>query len=235
MPRSGALPQLELVLEQSGPGAGPLDTERIEFVDLNHDGVPGHPIGSVLACQARSPRDPRQTFVVSLPGRRPALVRNHPAMKNLFERRCRRLYGWQKNLLILDPLDPRHQCGVRRTWPSIDGIIDIKEGDSPDHAGRPRRAGILVWRTNLTAVDATGDDEINLAGFPTSPRPRPPRSRSPSSTSPQQRAGAPARSNFQLIDHPNPAAMLGLKPASGAASSSPCRVTTAVVCRDWPE
>jgi uncharacterized protein (DUF362 family) len=147
------------VLEQSGLGRM-LEEAGIEFVDLNHDDVFKVPnrLGISSLKNLMLPRTlQRADFIVSMP----KMKTHHLAgvtlsMKNLFGVMPGICYGWPKNLLhyagigesILDIT-----AAVRPHLSIVDGIIGM-EGDGPI-MGTPKNSGVLVFGTNLPAVDAT--------------------------------------------------------------------------------
>ena len=149
----------ELVLEQSGLGPV-LDREHIEFVDLNHDElffVPNRLRFTALGELALPRTLRRADLIVSMP----KMKTHHWAgitasMKNLFGVMPGIYYGWPKNVLhhagipqsILDI-----NAAVRPHLAIVDGIVGM-EGDGPI-MGVPKAMGVIVMGTNLPAVDAT--------------------------------------------------------------------------------
>ncbi|HEU5118088.1 MAG TPA: DUF362 domain-containing protein [Isosphaeraceae bacterium] len=150
----------DLVLDQSGLGPV-LDSERLSFVDLNHDDVYEVPnrLGFTNLRRLYLPTTLRRAdLIVSLP----KMKTHHWAgvtlsMKNLFGVMPGVVYGWPKNVLHIAGI-PRSildiNAAVRPHLSIIDGIIGM-EGDGPI-MGTPRTSGVLVMGTNLPAVDATG-------------------------------------------------------------------------------
>jgi uncharacterized protein (DUF362 family) len=200
----------ELVLEQSGLGQV-LDSERIEFVDLNHDEVklvPNRLRFTSLAELGLPATLSRADLIVSLPK-----MKTHHwagvtlAMKNLFGVMPGVYYGWPKNVL--------HHVGipgaivdinavVRPHLAIVDGIIGM-EGDGPI-MGPPRHAGVIVMGSNLPAVDATaarlmGINPLRVAYLAwASGRLGPIAERH---ITQRGEPIAPLIQNFQLLDHPS--------------------------------
>jgi uncharacterized protein (DUF362 family) len=156
----------DLVLEQST--LGPMLREAgLSYVDLNYDDVfetPNRGRNTRLATLHLPATLRRADLVVSLP----KLKTHHWAgvtasMKNLFGVMPGLCYGWPKNVL-------HHQgiaasivdiaATVRPHLAIVDGVVGM-EGDGPI-MGMPRRSGVLVLGTNLTAVDATAARLIGL-------------------------------------------------------------------------
>lgn len=137
-----------------------LRTERIRFVDLNHDDVRWVAPRSRFTGLSRIALPVellRSDFVVSLP----KLKTHHWAgltcsMKNFFGVMPGAIYGWPKN--------PLHHRGipqsivdivatVRPHLTIVDGVTAM-EGDGPI-AGRARALGLLAMGSDLVAVDST--------------------------------------------------------------------------------
>jgi uncharacterized protein (DUF362 family) len=148
-----------LVLDESGLG-DVLHQERLSFVDINRQP------GFAVANAGRRSGLLRLTlpavlneidWVVSI-----AKLKTHHwagvtlTMKNLFGLMPGSYYGWPKNVLhyaglqesILDIV-----ATVRPHLGIVDGIVGM-EGDGPI-LGEPKSAGVLLFGTNLPAVDAT--------------------------------------------------------------------------------
>jgi uncharacterized protein (DUF362 family) len=148
-----------LVLEESGLGKI-LDESRLEFVDLNHDEVgfvPNRLRETTLSQLALPATLKRADLVVSMP----KMKTHHWAgvtlsMKNLFGVMPGIVYGWPKNVLHYAGIGPSIldiNAAVGPHLAIVDGIVGM-EGDGPI-MGTPRRLGVLVMGTNLSAVDAT--------------------------------------------------------------------------------
>jgi uncharacterized protein (DUF362 family) len=148
-----------LVLEESGLG-DVLVEDRIPFVDLNYEsGYAAKNLGgrTHLASLALPASLMRADWVVSL-----AKMKTHHwagvtlSMKNLFGVMPGIYYGWPKNVLHWEGIDPcifDINATVRPHFAIVDGIVGM-EGDGPI-MGNPRHAGVIVMGRNLVAVDAT--------------------------------------------------------------------------------
>ncbi len=149
----------QLVLEQSGLD-DVLQSDRLEFVDLNHDDLivlPNRFRRTILSHLALPATLTQMDWIVSMP----KMKTHHWAgvtlsMKNLFGVMPGVYYGWPKNVLhhagipgsILDI-----NAAVGPHLAIVDGIVGM-EGDGPI-MGTPKASGVLVMGTNLPAVDAT--------------------------------------------------------------------------------
>ncbi len=149
----------QFVLEQSGLD-DVLESDGIEFVDLNHDDlirVPNRFRRTNLSHLMLPATLTQFDWIVSMP----KMKTHHWAgvtlsMKNLFGVMPGVYYGWPKNVLhhagisgsILDI-----NAAVGAHLAIVDGIVGM-EGDGPI-MGTPKAMGVLVMGTNLPAVDAT--------------------------------------------------------------------------------
>jgi uncharacterized protein (DUF362 family) len=148
-----------LVLEESGLG-DVLVEDRIPFVDLNYEsGYAAENLGgrTRLASLTLPATLKRADWVVSL-----AKMKTHHwagvtlSMKNLFGVMPGIYYGWPKNVLHWEGIDPcifDINATVKPHFAIVDGIVGM-EGDGPI-MGTPRHAGVIVMGRNPTAVDAT--------------------------------------------------------------------------------
>ncbi len=208
----------ELVLEQSGLEPV-LRSEKLAFVDLNHDDlyfVPNTLKATGMAKLGLPLTLRRADWVVSLP----KMKTHHWAgvtlsMKNLFGVMPGIYYGWPKNVLhhagisgsILDI-----NAAVRPGLSIVDGIIGM-EGDGPI-MGTPRYSGVLVMGKSSTAVDATAARLMGinpwcveyLAAASASGKFGPVSERH---IRQRGEAIAPLVQNFRLLDHPSIAALRG--------------------------
>lgn len=147
------------VLEGSGL-ADTLYEDRIPFVDLNNDTLTGlRNQGKLTRLKTLIlPATLRQVdWVVSL-----AKMKTHHwagvtlSMKNLFGVMPGIAYGWPKNVLHQEGIEPSIldiNATLKPHFAIVDGIIGM-EGDGPI-MGTPKAAGVLVMGRNLPAVDAT--------------------------------------------------------------------------------
>ena len=148
-----------LVLEESGLG-DVLVEDRIPFADLNYEsGYAAKNLGgrTHLASLALPASLMRADWVVSL-----AKMKTHHwtgvtlSMKNLFGVMPGIYYGWPKNVLHWEGIEPcifDINATVKPHFAIVDGIVGM-EGDGPI-MGTPKQAGVLVMGRNLPAVDAT--------------------------------------------------------------------------------
>jgi uncharacterized protein (DUF362 family) len=157
---------LEYLLSSTGMLQA-LASEKIPFVDLNHDDVHAVALRSWFTAlpelalpQALLESD----FVVSMP----KLKTHHWAgvtcsMKNLFGVVPGAVYGWPKNLLhfrginesILDLV-----ATVRPQLAIVDGVVGM-EGDGPI-MGRPKPTGVVLMGRDVVAVDASAARVMGL-------------------------------------------------------------------------
>ncbi|MBL8137486.1 MAG: DUF362 domain-containing protein [Acidobacteria bacterium] len=144
-----------------------LESERVPFVDLNHDDVEAVPLRSwftTLGELALPQSLLRADIIVSMP----KLKTHHWAgvtcsMKNLFGVVPGAVYGWPKNVLhfqgihesILDIV-----ATVRPQLAIVDGVVGM-EGDGPI-LGTPKHAGVLLLGRDPVAVDATAARVMGL-------------------------------------------------------------------------
>jgi uncharacterized protein (DUF362 family) len=137
-----------------------LASEKVPFVDLNHDDVRTVPLRSQytgLTELALPITLLEADVVVSMP----KLKTHHwagltCAMKNLFGVVPGAVYGWPKNLLHFKGIE--HSildlaATVRPHLAIVDGVIGM-EGDGPI-MGRPKAAGLLLMGRDVVAVDAS--------------------------------------------------------------------------------
>jgi uncharacterized protein (DUF362 family) len=155
----GHVRDTEMALAESGVQSA-LDDARLEFADLNYEEtvwVPNR--GGVSSLKGfYFPRSIAEAdLVVSMP----KLKTHHwvgftASMKNLYGTLPGIAYGWPKNVL--------HYAGIpqtvfdlnatlTKTLAIIDGIVCM-EGDGPI-MGSPKRLGLVLMGSNLTALDAT--------------------------------------------------------------------------------
>ena len=148
-----------LVLEESGLG-DVLVEDRIPFVDLNYES--GYAVKNLggrtrLSSLTMPASLMRADWVVSL-----AKMKTHHwagvtlSMKNLFGVMPGIYYGWPKNVLHWEGIDPcifDINATVKPHFAIVDGIVGM-EGDGPI-MGNPRHAGVIVMGRNPAAVDAT--------------------------------------------------------------------------------
>ena len=155
----GHMRDTEMALIESGLEEA-LDTERLEFVDLNYSEV------TRVTNRGRASKIERFYFpaevasadlVVSMP----KLKCHHwvgmtAAMKNLYGTLPGMIYGWPKNVLHYAGI-PETVCDINASLPPriaiVDGILCM-EGDGPI-MGTPKPMGLVAVGLNPTAVDAT--------------------------------------------------------------------------------
>jgi uncharacterized protein (DUF362 family) len=144
-----------------------LRSERVPFVDLNHDDVHTVALRSWFTTlrELALPRAVLQAdVIVSLP----KLKTHHWAgltcsMKNFFGVVPGAVYGWPKNVLhfqgihesILDIV-----ATVRPHLAIVDGVVGM-EGDGPI-MGTPKAVGVLLMGRDVVAVDATAARVMGL-------------------------------------------------------------------------
>jgi uncharacterized protein (DUF362 family) len=155
----GHVRDTEMALVESGVQAA-LDSAGLEFADLNYEEVVWVPNkGGVSSLKGfYFPRSIAEAdLVVSMP----KLKTHHwvgftASMKNLYGTLPGIAYGWPKNVL--------HYAGIpqtvfdinatlTKTIAIVDGIVCM-EGDGPI-MGSPKRLGLVLVGSNLTAMDAT--------------------------------------------------------------------------------
>ena len=155
----GHVRDTEMAVVESGL-QGALDDEKLEFADLNYEE------SKWLPNKGRSSKlegfyFPRSIVEADLVVSMPKLKTHHwvgftASMKNLYGTLPGLRYGWPKNVL--------HHAGIPqtvydinaslpKTLAIVDGIVGM-EGDGPI-MGSPKRLGLVLIGTNLTAVDAT--------------------------------------------------------------------------------
>lgn len=133
---------------------------KVPFVDLNHGRVVARrnalgmtTLSRLYLAEAVAATD----IVVSV-----AKLKTHHwagvtlSMKNMFGTLPGICYGWPKNVLHEEGINPSILDVIATVKPSlaiIDGIVGM-EGDGPI-MGKPRHAGVLVVGNNLVAADAT--------------------------------------------------------------------------------
>ena len=135
-------------------------SERVPFIDLNHDDVHAVALRSQFTTLTELAL-PRALLEADVVVSMPKLKTHHWAgltcsMKNLFGVVPGAVYGWPKNLLhfkginesILDLV-----ATVRPHLAIVDGVVGM-EGDGPI-MGTPKAAGVLLMGRDLVAVDAT--------------------------------------------------------------------------------
>ena len=170
------------VLVGEGPGhmrdavavaeaAGVLDvlrSERVRFVDLNHDAVRDTPLAtrrSRLGSLALPETALGADLVVSL-----AKMKTHHwtgatlSMKNLFGLVPGAVYGFPKNVLHFHGIDAcivDIAATIRPAFAIVDGVVGM-EGDGPI-MGRPVPSGALILGELPASVDATAARLMGLA------------------------------------------------------------------------
>jgi uncharacterized protein (DUF362 family) len=144
-----------------------LASERVPFVDLNHDDVHAVPLRSwftTLGELALPQALLRADVIVSMP----KLKTHHwtgltCSMKNLFGVVPGAVYGWPKNVLHFQGI---HEsildiaATVRPHLAIVDGVVGM-EGDGPI-LGTPKQAGVVLMGRDLVAVDATAARVMGL-------------------------------------------------------------------------
>jgi uncharacterized protein (DUF362 family) len=157
---------LEYLLSSTGMLQA-LASERVPFVDLNHDDV--HPVQlrswfTALPELALPQAVLDADLVVSMP----KLKTHHWAgltcsMKNLFGVVPGAVYGWPKNLLHFRGIDESILDLVATVRPGlaiVDGVVGM-EGDGPI-MGVPKTAGVVLMGRDLVAVDASAARVMGL-------------------------------------------------------------------------
>lgn len=155
----GHVKDTEVALYESRMGDA-LDSERLEFVDLNHDDIgPIENRGQISKLQTMYfPRAVLEAdYVVSLP----KLKTHHwvamtAAMKNLYGVMPGIKYGWPKNVLHHAGI-PESVVDINATLPRTLAIVDAiecMEGDGPI-MGTSKHVGMIAVGRNLPALDAT--------------------------------------------------------------------------------
>jgi uncharacterized protein (DUF362 family) len=145
-----------------------LASERVPFIDLNHDDVHAVSLRSQFTSLAELTL-PRAILEADVVVSMPKLKTHHWAgltcgMKNLFGVVPGAVYGWPKNLLhfrgigesILDLT-----ATVRPHLAIVDGVVGM-EGDGPI-MGQPKHAGVVLMGTDVVAVDASAARVMGLA------------------------------------------------------------------------
>lgn len=157
---------LEYLLESTGMLAL-LRSEKVPFVDLNHDDV--HPVALRTWFTAlRELALPQALLQADVVVSMPKLKTHHWAgltcgMKNFFGVVPGAVYGWPKNVLhfqgihesILDIV-----ATVRPHLTIVDGVVGM-EGDGPI-LGTPKAAGVVLMGRDIVAVDATAARVMGL-------------------------------------------------------------------------
>jgi uncharacterized protein (DUF362 family) len=157
---------LEYLLSSTGMLQA-LASERVPFVDLNHDDV--HPVQlrswfTALPDLALPQAVLDADLVVSMP----KLKTHHWAgltcsMKNLFGVVPGAIYGWPKNLLHFRGIDESILDLVATVRPGlaiVDGVVGM-EGDGPV-MGRPKAVGVVLMGKDVVAVDASAARVMGL-------------------------------------------------------------------------
>ncbi len=157
---------LEYLLSSTGT-LDLLTSERLPFVDLNHDDVQLVPLRSRFT-GLEALALPRAVLEADLVVSMPKLKTHHWAgitcsMKNFFGVVPGAVYGWPKNLLhfrginesILDIV-----ATVRPHLAIVDGVVGM-EGDGPI-MGKPKAVGVLLMGRDLVAVDASAARVMHL-------------------------------------------------------------------------
>lgn len=155
----GHVRDTEMALVESGMQSA-LDTAGIEFADLNYEEVVWVPNKGGVS-PLKGFYFPRSIAEADLVVSMPKLKTHHwvgftASMKNLYGTLPGIAYGWPKNVL--------HYAGIpqsvfdlnatlTKTLAIVDGIVCM-EGDGPI-MGSPKRLGLVLIGSNLSAVDAT--------------------------------------------------------------------------------
>jgi uncharacterized protein (DUF362 family) len=157
---------VEYLLSSTGM-LGLLASEKVPFVDLNHDDVHAVALRSWFT-GLRELALPQAVLAADVIVSMPKLKTHHwvgitCSMKNFFGVVPGAVYGWPKNLLhfrginqsILDIV-----ATVRPHLAIVDGVVGM-EGDGPI-MGRPKTAGVILMGRDLVAVDATAARVMGL-------------------------------------------------------------------------
>ena len=160
-------PTTELALDESRMQEA-LDSERIEFADLNYEEV-GWVANAGQACKLPGFWFPRSVFEADLIVSMPKMKTHHwvgftASMKNLYGTIPGIKYGWPKNVLHHAGI-PETVFDINASLPKaiaiVDGIVAM-EGDGPI-MGTAKPLGLVIVGTNTTAVDATVARLMGLA------------------------------------------------------------------------
>jgi uncharacterized protein (DUF362 family) len=157
---------LEYLLTSTGTAAL-LTTEKLPFVDLNHDDVQVVPLRSRFT-GLETLALPRAVLDADIIVSMPKLKTHHWAgitcsMKNFFGVVPGAVYGWPKNLLHFRGIDESILDIVATVRPHlaiVDGVVGM-EGDGPI-MGRAKSAGVVLMGRDLVAVDATAARVMSL-------------------------------------------------------------------------
>jgi uncharacterized protein (DUF362 family) len=157
---------VEYLLSSTGM-LGLLATEKVPFVDLNHDDVHAVALRSWFT-GLRELALPQALLAADVIVSMPKLKTHHWAgitcsMKNFFGVVPGAVYGWPKNLLHFRGIDQSILDIVATVRPHlaiVDGVVGM-EGDGPI-MGRPKAAGVILMGRDLVAVDATAARVMGL-------------------------------------------------------------------------
>jgi uncharacterized protein (DUF362 family) len=157
---------LEYLLSSTGMLQA-LASERVPFVDLNHDDVHAVPLRSWFTALPELAL-PQALLDADLVVSMPKLKTHHWAgitcsMKNLFGVVPGAVYGWPKNLLHFRGIDESILDIVATVRPGlaiVDGVVGM-EGDGPI-MGRPKTAGVVLMGRDVVAVDASAARVMGL-------------------------------------------------------------------------
>jgi uncharacterized protein (DUF362 family) len=144
-----------------------LGSEKVPFVDLNHDDVHAVPLRSWFT-GLRELALPQAVLDADVIVSMPKLKTHHWAgitcsMKNFFGVVPGAVYGWPKNLLHFRGIDQSILDIVATVRPHlaiVDGVVGM-EGDGPI-MGRPKAAGVILMGRDLVAVDASAARVMGL-------------------------------------------------------------------------
>ncbi len=157
---------LEYLLSSTGM-LGLLRSERVPFVDLNHDDVHRVPLRSWFTA-LRELALPQALLEADVVISMPKLKTHHWAgltcsMKNLFGVVPGAVYGWPKNILHFQGIEQSIldlATTVRPHLAIVDGVVGM-EGDGPI-LGTAKKAGVILIGRDVVAVDASAARVMGL-------------------------------------------------------------------------